>query len=233
MSVQTAAAIVPFTGFAEPLSSFLHLGGAVLFLLMTPSLIRRGSGTTKHRNSLIIFAFSCVALLSFSGVYHMLAHHGLARVIFQRLDHSAIFVLIAATFTPLHVMMLDGIQRTAILWLVWGLAAIGIMLTTFFHTLMPEWVSLVFYISLGWLGVFSAFGLYKQHGGALIKPLLYGGLLYTIGSVLEFLHTPILIPHVFGPHELFHIAVLGGISFHWALIHRCAGLAQISESSSR
>lgn len=225
----TITTILPLSWCAEPLSSLLHLAGAIAFLVATPFLLNLGRANRSHRIALMVFAFSCVLLLAVSGVYHLLPLESTSRGVFQRLDHAAIFILIAATFTPLHVIMLRGVHRWGTLSLVWFLAIVGVTISTALFSVIPEWTWLVFYLSLGWLGTLSASSLKKQHGSELLRPLISGGVCYTFGSVLEFLRFPVVVPQIFGPHEFFHIAVLGGITFHWILISRCAANSSLNK----
>jgi len=83
---------------------------------------------------------------------------------------------------------------------------------------MPEFLSLIFFLSLGWLGTFTGVVLWKKKGLPFIKHFLFGGLAYTLGATLEFLRTPVIIQGVIGPHELFHVAVILGTTFHWIFV---------------
>jgi channel protein (hemolysin III family) len=78
------------------------------------------------------------------------------------------------------------------------------------------------YLGLGWLGVISTVALARRFGARFVLPLVWGALAYTIGALVDFLGWPVLVPGVVGPHEIFHLAVLAGISFHWAFINRIA-----------
>ena len=78
------------------------------------------------------------------------------------------------------------------------------------------------YLGLGWLGVISTVALARRFGVRFVLPLVWGALAYTLGAVAEFLGWPVLVPGVVGPHEVFHLAVLAGISFHWAFIRGIA-----------
>ncbi len=161
-----------------------------------------------------------------SGVYHLL-DVGNARDILQRLDHAAIFILIAGSFTSIHGILFTGIKRWGILLLVWSIAIGGIILKSIFFTAVPEWLSLSLYLGMGWVGLASAIMLYKQYGLSYVTPLVLSGVAYTIGAVLEFLHTPILVTGIIGPHELFHIAVVIGVFLHWRFTwHFADGSAQ-------
>jgi channel protein (hemolysin III family) len=169
-----------------------------------------------------VFAFSCVVLLSLSGVYHLLSPGTAGRDVLQRLDHAAIFVLIAGTFTPVHGILFKGIGRWGMIVLIWTAAITGVTLKTIFFKGVSEWLGLTFYLGLGWIGALSGVVLYRRYGFAFLKPLLWGALAYTVGAVLEFVRQPILIPGVIGPHELFHAAVLTGAACHWKFVYRFA-----------
>ncbi|MES0327606.1 MAG: hemolysin III family protein [Gammaproteobacteria bacterium] len=217
------------SGFSDPFSSISHLVGAFVFLFYGLKLIHRARG---HRASIFfisVFILSVVFLLSMSGIFHLLDHQSLARNVLQRLDHAGIFALIAGTFTPVHGLLFKGFWRWGFLTVIWCLAIIGITIKSIFFNELAEWVGLLFYLGLGWAGILSAYLTHKLHGITIIKPLIYGGLAYTAGASLEFLKLPILIPGVIGPHELFHIAVLLGIAWHWQFVSK---LLQLKQSSA-
>jgi channel protein (hemolysin III family) len=140
----------------------------------------------------------------------------------QRLDHGAIFVLIAGTFTPLHGILFRGAWRWGPLLFVWAAAVAGVTLKSVFFDDLAEWLGLLFYLGMGWLGVVSGAELWRRHGGRFVRPLLGGGLAYTVGGVLEFLNWPQLVPGVIGPHEMFHVLVLVGAALHWRFTHLIA-----------
>jgi channel protein (hemolysin III family) len=206
-------------GFHDPISSLTHLLGALAFALLAPALVRRGRGDPTRVAFLGLYAFSCIFLLSMSAVYHMLPR-GNGRSVMERLDHSAIFVLIAGTFTPAHGILFRGLARWGPLLLIWAAAIAGITLKAIFFASVPEGLGLSFYLSLGWVGALSAAVLWRRFGLGFIAPLLGGALAYTVGSVLEYLSYRWLwvVPGVLGPHELFHLAVLVGAGCHWYFV---------------
>ena len=207
---------------ADPVSSVTHLAGAVVFAALAVRLLRRGRGGNARMVSLSVFAFACVLLLGVSGTYHLLPAGSASREVLQRLDHAAIFVLIAASFTPPHVILFRGAMRWAMLALVWSAAIAGLVLKTVFFASVPEWLGLAMYLGLGWFGVISAAALARRYGLRALRPILWGALAYTAGAVFEFLRWPELFGGVVGPHEIFHLAVLAGIGCHWAFILRIA-----------
>ncbi len=151
-----------------------------------------------------------------SGVYHLLATEGTAHRVLQRLDHAAIFALIAGSFTPLQPAFFCGLfGRWCVLLLVWTLAILGIVLKSVLFDAVPEIVSLVLYLGLGWLGLGSCIVLGRRFGFAFVGPLVWGGLAYTLGAIADFARWPVVIPNVVGPHEVMHLAVLAGIFGFW------------------
>jgi channel protein (hemolysin III family) len=227
----TDYAIYPIPGFAEPFSSLSHLIGALVFASLTFFLVRRGRGHGASIVSLSVFAFSSVFLLSMSGVYHLLMPGGTARAVLMRLDHAAIFVLIAGTFTPVHIILFRDWWRWGMLGLIWIAAITALVLKAVFFSGFPDALGVALYVGLGWLGAVPGIALWRRFGFGFIRPLLWGALAYTIGPVVGAIYKPVLIPGVIGAHELFHIAVLMGLGFHWYFIHRLADSVWVSGTS--
>ncbi|MEA3193805.1 MAG: P-type Ca2+ transporter type [Betaproteobacteria bacterium] len=215
-------------GFSDPVSSLTHLAAAVIFAILSAFLIASGRGDARRVISLVVFAFSCVLLLSLSGVYHLLTPETAARGVLLRLDHAAIFVLIAGSFTPVHAILLRDRWHWHLLAGIWGAAIIGLTLKTVYFDTVPLWLGLLMYLGLGWLGLISTVALARRFGVRFVLPLVWGALAYTAGALAEFASWPVLLAGVVGPHEIFHLAVVAGISFHWAFIRgiaagECAG----------
>ena len=210
-------------GFHEPFSVITHLLGAVVFLFLGYRLMQRGRGDRGRMVFLGVYAASCVLLFSLSGVYHMMVRGGVAHQVMERLDHGAIFVLIAGTFTPTHGILFRGWLRWGPLAFIWASAVTGITLKTIFFDDVAEWLGLSFYLTLGWLGIISAAILARRYGLAFIRPLMWGAVAYTLGGMVDFTRWPTVIPRVVESHEVFHIAVLIGATFHWRFIWQFAG----------
>jgi len=186
-------------------------------------LLRRGWCNGGRIAALGVYAFSCVFLLSMSGVYHLLPHGETAHdEVLARLDHGAIFMLIAGTFTPVHAILFHGRGRWLPLLVLWAVAATAISLKMVYFESFPEWLGLALYLGMGWLGAGTGAVLWMRYGRAFVLPLLWGGIDYTIGALLDFLNWPEVIAGVIGPHELFHVAVLCGVGWHWVFVWRIA-----------
>lgn len=211
--------LLSIPGFNDPFSALSHLAGAVIFAWLSVYLLRRGRGNRGNLTSLAVFATACVVMLSVSGIYHSLQTGGASREVLRRLDHATIFVLIAASFTPVHAILFRGLWQWGMLAGIWTLALTGLALKMLYFSEIPERLWLGVYLGLGWLGVLSWTTLWRRHGFAFVRVALWGGLAYTLGALADFLRWPMLVPQVVGPHEVFHIAVLAGIAFHWKFIH--------------
>ena len=209
-------------GLSDPVSSLSHLVAALVFAVATVPLVRRGWGQSSRVASLLLFSAGCVFLLTVSGIYHLLDHQSGARAVFRRIDHAAIFVLIAGTFTPFHVIMFQGILRWGGLLLIWVAALTGMALKLFYFEQFPYGMGLGFYLGLGWAGLFAGGVLWRRHGFATVQWLLYGAFAYSLGAILDYVEWPTLLDGLIGPHEVFHAAVLIGLSMHWALVYQIA-----------
>jgi channel protein (hemolysin III family) len=196
--------------------------GAVVFFVLCILLLMRGRNTGFGRIYLGIYSVSVVSLLALSGVYHMMIRGGAPHQVMGRLDHGAIFIFIAGTFTPILGMLFEGWRRWAPLAIIWTAAITGVTLKTVFYNDLAEWVGLTFYLAMGWFGLFSGILLARRYGFTFIKPLLIGGIAYSVGAVIEFLRVIVVIPGVIHPHELFHVAVLMGAFWHWLFIWQFA-----------
>lgn len=220
VTVQTIAIM----GFSDPVSSLTHLLGALAFAVLGALLIRRGRGNALRVIALVVYVAGIIFALAMSGVFHLLDPVSTGRVVLRRLDHAGIFFLIAATYTPIHIIQFRGVMRWGVLGFVWTCAITGIVLKAVFFDHIPEWVGLTLYLGLGWVGIVSVISLKRRHGWSPLAPLVWGALAYTAGATLEFLRWPVPIPGVIGPHELFHMFVLGGVTCHFVYIWRLAPL---------
>ena len=213
---------ISIPGFADPFSSLSHLSGAAVFLALGVLLLRRGAGNPARIISLLVFIFGSVLLLSISGVYHMLHHEGTARRVMRALDHAAIFILIACSFTPPHVILFRGLGRWGVLLLVWSFAVVAISVRLVYFNGIQQPILLGLYLGMGWIGLIGGIALWRRMGYRFIAPLLWGGVAYSVGALLEHFRWPTIVPGVVQPHEVFHVAVLIGLALHWSFIYGIA-----------
>lgn len=203
----------------EPVSGLTHLFAALLSVLGLVLLIHRGlmaeSGVVL--SAFTIFGLTLILLYTASSLYHLLPVSEDKIKMLRKLDHMMIYVLIAGTYTPVCMVILDGMFGWSLLIIMWALAAIGIIFKLFWmHA--PGWISLAMYIGMGWLGVLAFPTLATNMPLSGIMWILMGGLAYTVGAVIYGLKKPDPFPNVFGSHEIWHLFVmLGSFCHFWAM----------------
>lgn len=215
-------------GIHEPVSCLTHLLAAPVFGVLGYLLLRRGRGNWGRTASLAALCVATVFMLSMSAAYHTFGP-GPERHVMLRLDVAAIFMLIAGTLTPIHVILFRGFHRWAPLVLVWSAAAVGITLRTVMSRSFPGSMGTYIFLLIGWGGLVSCILLWRRYGFSFVNPLLCGGLAYTLGVGVVALDGPTLVPGVVGPHELWHVFVLVGLSLHWKFVFSFAAGSPASE----
>jgi hemolysin III len=161
---------------------------------------------------------ACVALmLGTSALYHRVLWGPRARRLMRRADHAAIYLLIAGTYTPYGLIVLDGGWRWSVLAIVWTGAAVAIVQKLVWVD-APTWVAAAIGIGLGWIGVVAFPEIFRDTGLGGTILLAGGGLLYTVGAIVYARKRPDPVPHVFGYHELFHALVIGAALCQYAAI---------------
>lgn len=164
-----------------------------------------------------IYAVTGVVLFGVSALYHRGHWDDETRALLRRLDHSNIFLLIAGTYTPLCLTLLDGTTRFVVLSVVWIGALAGVVFRVVWLT-APRWLYTPFYVALGWVAVAVMPELARNGGGATAALLVVGGLAYSVGGLVYGLRRPNPWPATFGYHEIFHLGTLIGFSCHYAAI---------------
>ena len=195
---------------AKPLlRGWLHPFAAVAALIITILLATRTFHDPARLLSMLVFGIGMVLLYVVSSTYHI--GHWTPRVsrTLRAFDHSNIYVLIAATYTPLAVNVLSGGMRTFVLALVWSAAAAGIS-TCWTPLRLPRWLSTASYIAMGWIVLIPLPRLVELLPRSATFTLFLGGLFYTLGGVIYALKRPDPFPGVFGFHEIFHLLVVAG-----------------------
>ncbi len=206
----------------EPGSSITHFIGMLMACFAaTPLLIKASRQPDSiHTISLAIFMISMILLYAASTFYHALDLSVRTNRILRKLDHCMISVLIAGTYTPICVIVLDDQIGKPFLTLIWGIAIGGILIKLFWIT-CPKWFSSVLYIAMGWICVLVFTPLLNAMDLKAFAWLLLGGIIYTIGGVIYALKLPIFDSkhRNFGSHEIFHLFVMGGSVCHFIMMY--------------
>jgi hemolysin III len=187
-------------GVSHQWAFFVALVAGIVLVVAAPS----GKATLAAA----IYAVSVAAMFGASALYHRIDWKSLAaRRWMRRLDHSMIYLLIAGTYTPFALLVLDGGLAQAVLIAVWGGALLGIGLKLLWPD-TPKWLTAAVYVTLGWVAVIAFPQLASELGPVGMTLVAGGGLLYTAGAVVYALRRPDPSPAVFGYHEIFHVLVI-------------------------
>ena len=207
----------------EPGSALTHFFGMVLAIFAsTPLLIKAAldAGRTGFIAAAVFMA-SMILLYGASTLYHSVNLSGKKLKLFRKIDHMMIFVLIAGSYTPVCLMVLQPQSGYRLLAIVWGIAAVGILIKSLWIT-CPKWFSSVFYIAMGW----ACLSVFDELLASLPRPaflwLLAGGILYTAGGIIYALKLPLfnLKHRNFGSHEIFHLFVIAGSVCHFICVYQ-------------
>ena len=194
-------------GVSHEIAAGVALAGLVALVLLAPG--------PRARTAALVYGCSLVALFSVSALYHRPAWSPRALLWMRRLDHSAIFLLIAGTFTPMCLLLGDAFART-MLAVVWAGAGLGILRALLWPR-APRGVATALYLLLGWAAVPLAPAMYRALGPGSMALLAAGGLLYSVGAVIYAARWPDPFPRVFGFHEIFHALVIAAAGLHFAV----------------
>ena len=204
----------------EPGSAITHFIAMMMAVFATVPLLVKAGIQSGWENflAMAIFMGSMILLYGASATYHSVDLTGRSLRIFRKLDHMMIFVLIAGSYTPVCLIVLGGKLGYTLLALVWGIAAVGMLVKACWIT-CPKWFSSVIYIAMGWVCVLVFGPLLKTLSAPAFLWLLAGGIIYTV--VIYALKLPIFnAKHkFFGSHEVFHLFVMGGSICHFIFMY--------------
>ena len=201
--------------YSEKFNSITHLVGTVLSLMAMGSLLTVAIEQQDLLLSIgfITFGLSLVALYSFSTLYHSFKHKGIKGV-FKKLDHLAVYTLIAGTYTPFMLVTLIESKGLWLLLAVWLLAAIGIAMELLIKKRI-EILQIVIYLTMGWLVILDFDALQASLDPAGVTWLVTGGVAYTVGVIFYVLDDRHLVKH---SHGIWHLFVLAGSICHYISI---------------
>lgn len=196
-------------GVSHAVSFWIALAAAIVLVVLA-------DGTTETAAA-VIYGIGLCALFGASGTYHRWRWNPRWRPLLRRIDHSTIFVFIAASYTPISLLVLDGAWRWSILAVVWAGAIAGVLMSVFWID-APRWLVAAVYLALGWVAVAATPQLIDRLGAAPLLLLAAGGVLYSVGAVIYALKRPDPWPKTFGFHEIFHALVIAAAVVHFTAI---------------
>ena len=186
-------------GVTHAYAFFVAVIAAALLIVMTPGGAPRMAAT--------VYGVGLCALFGGSGLYHRWRWNPRWRPVLRRVDHSTIYLFIAASYTPVGWLVLSGTTQWIVLITVWSGALAGVTISVAWIN-APRFVCAICYVALGWVAVVAFPQMHAELPTVAIVLMGVGGVLYTIGAVIYALGRPNPWPKVFGFHEIFHVFVI-------------------------
>ena len=195
---------------------WMHL---VCFFLAIPAgvTVVALAQSSRGRVGALVYAVGLIALFGVSGTYHRVGWSDNARRLMQKLDHGTIFVMIAASYTPLCLIVLQGWLAWTMLAIAWTGAVVGFVVA-FTGGRTSRIVRGTLYITLGWVAVAAVPQMWQHMSIAELVLIAVGGVLFTVGSVFLLTNWPDPFPRVFGYHEVWHVMVIAAVACHFVAI---------------
>ncbi len=193
-------------GWLHAVTAPLALAGGIVLVVLSPD------ATTRIGSA--VFAGTALLLFGVSAVYHRGTWSPRVWAFLRRFDHANIFLLIAGSYTPFTLLLLEDPERTILLATVWTGAILGVLFRVFW-TGAPRWLYTPIYIALGWAAVFFIGDFAASGGAAVLTLLVVGGGLYTLGGIVYGLKRPDPSPRWFGFHEVFHTLTIAAFISHY------------------
>jgi hemolysin III len=202
--------IVPMLrGVLHQWAAWFALAAAVGLVAFAPPGVARVTA--------LVYGAGLCAMLAASALYHRYQGGPRVRSVLCRIDHSAIYVFIAASYTPVALLVLDGTLRWVVLGTVWAGCVAGVALSIAWVT-APRVLFALTYLALGWVMIIAFPQLMSKLGVAPLVLFAAGGLLYSAGAVIYALRRPDPWPRTFGFHEIFHALVVAAAVTHFVAI---------------
>jgi len=205
---------IPYT---EKISAYTHGAAVPVMIIGTVILLIISSGNIVTQIVSLIYGLSGVFLFSASFIYHSQKVVENDESLWRKLDHAAIFFLIAGSYTPICYLYLEGKMKWGILIAQWSLVFSGTIFKLFFIN-APRKIGTLIYLLMGWIVVIPMSTLIHTMPNTALIFLAAGGLSYTIGAVIYALKKPNPIPGYFGFHEIFHIFIIGGAMLQLVMV---------------
>lgn len=214
---------IPYLGLHEPVASLSHSLAALAALYGLWRLVLKTKGEGHKVGAALLYGGCLLFLFSMSGTYHSLPP-GHAREIFRRLDYMGIWLVIAGSATPIHILLMRGFWRWGMLAVVWGASLASMVVMDLWQKDMSYGAIVAFYIAVSSIGLLTFWRLNRRFSARTLFALPLGGAFYATGAVMDALNGPVIIRGVLGPHELFHLLVVCGAACHYLFIYGWADL---------
>jgi len=201
----------------EPFNGFSHLVATFFALIGLGLLVHKSWDNAPSRISLAVYGASLTLTMAASAAYHSIVCEPERVRRLRKLDHAAIYILIAGTYTPVCYNLFDGFWQFGALGLVWTAAVIGVGVKIFYVP-RSDWVSVAVYVGMSWVAVFGIVEIFQTLPPGALAWLLAGGAFYTIGALIYAGKKFDFEPGVFGHHEVWHLFVAAAAACHFLLM---------------
>ncbi len=201
----------------EPVNALTHFTTCVAAIVGLVFIIVLTRGNIPKLVTMTIYGISVVALFGASTIYHWVRTIPEKLLILKKLDHVAIYLLIAGSYTPVFFYGLEGAWKWSMLIAIWVLTVIGILVKLWFIHL-PRYVSTAFYVTLGWIALVPFAQMVGNLPVGALAMMVAGGVAYTIGAVIYATRCLNFWPNRFGFHEIFHLFVMAGSITHFVMM---------------
>ena len=201
----------------EPFNGLSHLIGAIAGFFGMLAMLILARGAPLKIVSVLVYSLGLMAMFSASGIYHSAIVKPAVLLVLRKIDHSAIFLLIAGTYTPFCLLAFTGFWHWGLLALIWLIAVIGIVVKVVYIQ-SPRWLHTAIYVVMGWICVMAAPQMPSVLPTAAMVWLFVGGVIYTLGAVVYATKILDFVPGKFGFHEVWHIFVLLGALAHFIAV---------------
>ncbi len=208
----------------EAFNFYSHFFGAIAAFIGTIFLVMEATSSASMIVTALVYGLSVTFLFSASSLYHMFKKKENELSFWRKMDRLAIFCMIAGSYTPICYFFMSDEWRMPMIALQWGLVAFGFISQIFFPR-APRMLYAVIFLVMGWMLVFpmqQMLSVMTEHQTTL---LFSGGIAFTAGAIIYAIKKPLMLPGIFSFHELFHVMVLIGGGFHYALIYNAFSTA--------
>lgn len=203
---------------SERVAAYSHLFGVVASLTGLIILLCVTWGRWDYFLVSLIYGLGAICMFLASGMYHSQKQEENAVNIWRKLDHVAIFIMIAGTYTPMSYIYLEGAWFWSIICVQWACVLAGLFFKVFYLR-APRIIPPILYLLMGWMAIIPINILWHNMSSLSFSLLVGGGVAYSIGAVIYALKKPNPLPGVFGFHEIFHIFILLGALLHYFMVY--------------
>ena len=196
-------------GWLHAATAPLALAAGIVLVALAPTATGRVGGA--------VFLAAAVLLFGTSGLYHRRTWGDRGEAVMRRLDHANIYVFIAASYTPMALLMLQGRSRVTLLVMIWTAALAGLVFRLGWLD-APRWLYTALYLVMGWAAVGWMGSFYAAGGLSVLLLILAGGVCYSGGALVYARKRPDPSPTWFGFHEIFHVGTVLGFACHYVAV---------------